>query len=227
MADDRAPPFSLLVKEAAAFATMRAKASFASAVRTQGDGNGHPVLVIPGFMASDRTTARLRKSLNSAGFAAHGWGLGRNFGVKADMLERLDARVSALGLNGPVTLIGWSLGGLVAREYAKFAPQNVAKVITLGSPFSGNPRANNAWRVYEFIARHKVDAPPIETVLAEKPPVPTIAFWSPKDGVVAPACARGAAGEADYSREVKCSHMAFVATPAVIAAIIAEVHGSA
>jgi alpha-beta hydrolase superfamily lysophospholipase len=223
MGDHLAPPLPLLLREMRAFAVMRIKASFAGAVATSSAGNGHQVIVVPGFMASDQTTARLRKSLNLAGYAAHGWGLGRNYGVRADILERLDARMNMLAASGPVTIIGWSLGGLVAREYAKYAPHRIAKVITLGSPFSGDPRANNAWRVYEFIAGHKVDQPPIETILSEKPPVPTVAFWSRQDGVVAAASARGALGEVDQAREMACSHMAYVANPDVIKAIIAEV----
>jgi pimeloyl-ACP methyl ester carboxylesterase len=225
--EDGAPPLSLLLREVSAFATMRAKASFAPAVPGVATGHCADVLVFPGFMASDRTTARLRKSLDLAGHRAHGWGLGRNGGVTADMLQRIDARLDRMEPAGPVTLIGWSLGGLIAREYAKFAPHRVAKVITLGSPFSGSPRANNAWRIYEFIAGHKVDAPPIDTILCEKPPVPTIAFWSRQDGVVAAAAARGAVGEVDESHEMACTHMAFVADPDVIRAIIAEVGRSA
>jgi alpha-beta hydrolase superfamily lysophospholipase len=225
--EDRPPPLSLLLREVSAFATMRAKASFASAVPGCAVGDSGDVLVFPGFMASDRTTARLRKSLDLAGYRAHGWGLGRNRGVTADILQRMDARLDMLKPAKPVILIGWSLGGLIAREYAKYAPQRVAKVITLGSPFSGNPRANNAWRIYELIAGHKVDAPPIDTILCEKPPVPTIAYWSRQDGVVAAASARGAVGEVDASYEMACTHMAFVANPDVIRAIIAEAGRSA
>jgi pimeloyl-ACP methyl ester carboxylesterase len=223
MTDHRAPPLSLLLREVAAFAAMRAKASFAGAVASPVQGDGSDIMVMPGFMASDRTTARLRKSLTAAGYRAHGWGLGRNAGVRADTLQQLDARFDALAFHRPVTLIGWSLGGLVAREYAKHAPHRVAKVMTMGSPFSGDRRANNAWRVYELIAGHSVDAPPIKTVLSEKPPVPTIAFWSKRDGVVAPASARGGDGEADRHIELGCTHMAFVANPDAIRAVLTEI----
>ena len=219
--DEAAPPLPLLLREACAFASMRVKATFASAVPTGIIGDGRDVIVIPGFLASDRTTARLRKSLNLAGYRAHTWGLGRNYGVKERTLALLDARFEQMQLTGPVTIIGWSLGGLIAREYAKFAPHRVATVITLGSPFSGNPRANNAWRLYELVAGHSVDAPPIDTVLSEKPPVPTVAFWSRRDGVIAPASARGSDGDVDDQIELSCSHMAFVTEPDAIRAIIA------
>ena len=91
-------------------------------------------------------------------------------------------------------LVGWSLGGIYAREVAKLRPELAAKVITLGSPFSGDPRANNVWRLYEWVAGHPVDDPPIKTDLAEKPPVPTLAIWSRRDGIVSVASARGEPG---------------------------------
>jgi alpha/beta hydrolase fold len=214
-----APALPLLAREALSFAYMRSSAAFASTVALDIDGDGHSVMVLPGFMASDQTTSRLRRSLSAAGFQSHGWGLGRNKGIKADIFGRLDDRIASLDIDMPLTLVGWSLGGLVAREYAKHAPHNVAKVVTLGSPFSGNLRANNAWRLYEFVAGHKIDAPPIKAVLSEKPPVPTCAFWSAQDGVVAPNSARGLRHESDCRIELDCTHMAFVARPDAIRAI--------
>ena len=85
----------------------------------------------------------------------------------------------------------------------------VEKVVTMGSPFSGDPRSNNVWRLYEWIAGHPVDAPPIDTDLAEKPPVPTLALWSRRDGIVSVRSARGLAGESDKEVELDCSHMGF------------------
>lgn len=214
-----APAFPLLAREALSFAYTRTSAAFASTVDLDVVGNGRPVMIVPGFMASDQTTARLRRSLQDAGFAAHGWGLGRNKGIKADIFERLDRRVAELDIDAPLTLVGWSLGGLIAREYAKVSRHNIAKVVTLGSPFSGDPRANNAWRLYEFVAGYKVDNPPLDVILSEKPPVPTCAFWSQNDGVVAPGSARGKSHESDHQIELDCTHMAFVARPDAIRAI--------
>jgi pimeloyl-ACP methyl ester carboxylesterase len=221
--ESAAPPLKLLMREAGSFAYTRIRATLAPPVAIPRMGDGRDVIVFPGFMASDSTTARLRRSLAAAGFRTHGWGLGRNRGVKADTLNRVADQMNSLQLQGPATLIGWSLGGLVAREFAKAFPDRVARVITLGSPFSGSPRANNAWRAYELIAGHKVDAPPIDTVLAEKPPVPTFAFWSAGDGVVSAASARGGYGERDHHVELDCTHMSFVADPAAIRAIAAAI----
>ena len=216
---EQPPALPLLLREAGSFAYMRMRASFAPHVKTPMKGDGRSIVVFPGFMASDRTTSRLRRSLSAAGFDVHGWGLGRNRGIRIDTLDRVARLIGRLSERAPVTLIGWSLGGLIAREYAKRFPDQIARVISLGSPFSGSPRANNAWRVYELVARHKVDAPPIDTILSEKPPVKTIAFWSGKDGVVAPHSARGLDGERDQAIELDCTHMAFVADPKAILAI--------
>lgn len=185
-------------------------------------GGGRPVLVLPGFLANDRSTRILRAGLAEAGFDVHGWMMGRNFGVRDDTLDRIGDRAAQIARHNPapLTIIGWSLGGLMAREYAKHAPDNVARVITLGSPFSGDPRSNHAWRLYEWVARHPVDAPPIDCRLSEKPPMETIAIWSAMDGVVCASSARGESGEADRHVELRCSHMGFALDPRAIDAVI-------
>ena len=165
--------------------------------------------MIPGFLANDRTTLGLQRALAGAGYRVAGWGLGRNRGARADTIERIAAQIEGHGRGKRVILVGWSLGGVFAREVAKLRPDLVAMVVTLGAPFSGDPRANNAWPVYELITRHKVDSPPIDVRPGEKPPVPTLALWSRRDGVVAPACARGGEGESDRRIELDCGHMGF------------------
>ena len=104
-------------------------------------------------------------------------------------------------------VVGWSLGGVYARELARAAPGLVRAVVTLGSPFSGDPKQNNVWRLYEWIAGHKVDQPPIPRI-TDKPPVPHLAIWSRRDGIVAPRSARGLEHERDKAVELACTHMA-------------------
>lgn len=178
-------------------------------------------MVLPGFLAHDLATARLRRSLAGAGHSVHGWGLGTNLGARVDLLERLADRIGGLvdRHGDPLTLVGWSLGGVFAREAAKRVPSLVEMVVTLGSPFSGNPRANNAWWLYELINDHPVDAPPLEVELAVKPPVPTVALWSAQDGIVPPPCAAGQEAERDAAIQVDCRHMGFVTSAAGIAAV--------
>jgi thioesterase domain-containing protein len=120
----------------------------------------------------------------------------------------------------PVALIGWSLGGLYARELAKRRPVDVSLVITLGTPFSMDLRRNNAWKLYELINDHAVDHPPLEVQVDLKPPVRTIAVWSRRDGIVAPASAQGVVGEMDQKIEVRCTHNEMVSHPEPLALIV-------
>ncbi|WP_394728550.1 lipase family alpha/beta hydrolase [Altererythrobacter sp. GH1-8] len=182
------------------------------------------ILLLPGFLASPVTMAYLGQQLARAGHSVSHWSLGFNLGATPERIEAAEQQLSQLreSRQQPVTLIGWSLGGLFARELAKRGPEHVDKVITLGSPFSGDPRANNAWRLYQFVAGHRVDQPPIETVVNEKPPVETIAFWSPRDGVVAPRSACGKPGERDRAVAVRCTHMGFSYSADAIEALLRE-----
>ncbi len=184
-------------------------------------GDGRHILLIPGLMASEQRMEPLRAVLNAAGYSAHGWGMGRNFGPKPDSLAQIDRRVDQIQreTGSKLILVGWSLGGLFAREYAKFATHKVSGVVTMGTPFSGDPRANHAWRLYQLVSGFPVDRPPFACDREQKPPVPTVALWSRRDGVILPECARGRAGERDRAIEVDCTHMGFAASPEGILAV--------
>ena len=202
------------------FDLARSRAQAASLAATI-KGDGRQLLLLPGLLASEHRMEPMRAILESAGFRAHGWGMGRNFGPRADTLEQIDRRVDQIRRNSgdPVTLIGWSLGGLFAREYAKFARAKVGGVVTMGTPFSGDPRANHAWRIYQLVSGFPVDRPPFTCRREEKPSVPTAALWSRRDGVIMPECARGRAGERDHAIEVDCTHMGFAVAPEGILAV--------
>jgi pimeloyl-ACP methyl ester carboxylesterase len=174
----------------------------------RGPVDGPPALVIPGFIATDRTTMELRRALAAAGFRVHPWRLGWNKGATADLIERLQHSLDQVGDQGKVLVVGWSLGGVFARELARAVPERVRAVATLGSPFSGDPKLNNVWRLYEKIAGHPVDQPPIPR-LFDKPPVPTLAIWSRRDGIIAAEAARGQPDESDKAVEISSSHMGF------------------
>jgi pimeloyl-ACP methyl ester carboxylesterase len=107
---------------------------------------GPPALVIPGFIATDRTTMELRRAFAEGGFRTHPWALGLNRGARADTLTRLERRLLEIGGGEQVLVVGWSLGGLFARELARHRQDLVSAVVTLGSPFSGDVRANNVSR---------------------------------------------------------------------------------
>jgi pimeloyl-ACP methyl ester carboxylesterase len=177
-------------------------------VEVLGPFDGPPAYVIPGFFASDRTCAGLREALAEAGWRTFPWDLGLNRGAHADVLRHLRQRLEVIYDGRPILVVGWSLGGVYAREIAREVPEMVRAVVTLGSPFSGDPHMNNVWRLYEWVAGHKVDDPPL-LHYPDKPPVPTLAIWSEKDGIVAKRAARGLPGERDAEVEIGCGHMAF------------------
>ena len=221
ISDDRPPSRIHLAREGLALAARLYRAF--GRLGERGPADGPKLMVIPGFLATDRTTLGLQRALADAGYRVTGWDLGLSRGARADTLDRIVERVEAFGRGDTVTLVGWSLGGIYAREVAKARPELIARVVTLGSPFSGDRRGNNVWRLYEFVAGHPVDKPPIDAVPEQKPPVPTLAIWSRRDGIVAPACARGLPHESDRQIELDCGHMAFAvsrrAYPKVIRAI--------
>ena len=185
-------------------------------------GDGRPVIVLPGLFTSDARTKMLRRVLTNAGYRTYGWGLGYNMPIRADIFERFGAQVYDVQQRegAAVTLVGWSLGGLIARAYAAHEPEHIAGVITLGSPFSGNPRSNRAWKIYEMAADHKVDAPPIIFDRSAKPPVPTAAIWSARDGIVAVESARGEPHERDQEVEIACGHFAMSCAPDALEAVL-------
>jgi len=186
----------------------------------RGPAHGRKIMVVPGFLASDRTTLGLQRALAHAGFRVTGWGMGLNRGAHSTILDEIIHGLERFGEGEQVILIGWSLGGVFTREVAKLRPDLVAAVFTMGSPFSGDPRANNAWRLYERVTGHSVDEPPVEVRKGTKPPVPTIALWSRRDGMVAPAAARGEQHESDEHIELRCSHMAFATNGRAIREIV-------
>lgn len=180
-------------------------------------------MVIPGFLAHDRHTTQLRRALAEAGFRVHPWRQGMNRGANAGTLETLERAIDLCGHDEPMLLVGWSLGGLYAREIARARPERVRAVITLGSPVWGDRRRyTNVWKLYEFVAGHPVDDPPIPDS-PEKPPVPTLAIWSQSDGIVAAPSARGTEETRDKAVELRSTHMGFAMSLATARLAAAEI----
>jgi thioesterase domain-containing protein len=187
-------------------------------------GDGHPVVVFPGLLASDLSTQPLRGFLKGQGYAVHGWKQGRNLGlrdgVEDDMLGRVEELHDRYG-GRRISLVGWSLGGVYARQIAKRLPDKVRAVITLGSPFAGSPRATNAWRIYELASGHKVEDHDhhIAGPLAEPPPVPTTSIFSRSDGICAwQTCLNEERAEVE-NIEVYGSHCGLGHHPAAVFAV--------
>ncbi|HEX8482900.1 MAG TPA: alpha/beta hydrolase [Allosphingosinicella sp.] len=224
--DKRRPGWGELLMEGPAAARLMAAQLGAARVR-EDVGRGRGVLVIPAFLANDVPTTQLRRTLRACGFQPYGWRQGLNLGARRDKFERLLRRIDIIAAEtrGPVALVGWSLGGLYARELAKRRAGKVSTVVTLGTPFSQSLRSNNAWKLYEAINDHDVDHPPVPIAPDEKPPARTIAMWSPLDGIVAPASAAGEDWEADLRVELGCRHNEMVSDPQALRAIVEALAG--
>lgn len=150
-------------------------------------GDGHTVIVFPGLTAGDTTTAPLRRYLDSRGHHTQGWGQGLNLGPREGVLEaaRRQVQEASHRSGGRVSLVGWSLGGIYARELSKEFPDLVRSVITLGTPFAGPHTATNAWRIYQLASGRNAERETANYNLPEAPPVPTSSIFSRTDGVVA------------------------------------------
>lgn len=185
-------------------------------------GQPRQVMLFPGFGAHPFTMRRLRAALEQAGHDVRDWGEGWNLGPDSELLDRQVAQLKSLSDNSGerVVLVGWSLGGIIARELAHRVPDAVAGVITMGTPFSGDPHANNAWRAYQLVTGHSVADPPIEANYRSKPPVPTVALWSARDGIVAPRAAKGKPAERDRAFALRCTHFGFAADQRAIARVL-------
>ena len=187
-------------------------------------GDGHPVLVLPGLVASDMSTKPLRTFLENRGYAVKGWGQGRNLGLREGVQDGMLDLVRELHeTHGrKVSLVGWSLGGLYARQLAKMLPDHVRSVITLGSPLAGSPKATNAWRVYELASGHRADEEDdgrFGGSMAEAPPVPTTAIYSRTDGICAWQGCMEKTSATSESIEVESSHCGMGHHPAVVYAV--------
>lgn len=222
MSEAKAPPLSLWLRELPYTAPIIVSPLRRVKAIDRMWGEDQPVLVFPGILSSDQSTSLLRRTFDEAGFRAHPSKLGFLTGIKQDCFTRAKNQLEAVCESegrAPI-LLGWSLGGLYARVLAQRHPENAAMVITMGTPFSGDRRANNAWRLYEAINDHSVDAPPLPDNPSTKPPVHTVAVWSRNDGVIAPECARGQEGERDVAVEVPFRHFALGSSRRAINAMI-------
>jgi pimeloyl-ACP methyl ester carboxylesterase len=184
-------------------------------------GDGHPVIVFPGLAAGDFSTFLLRGYLRNHGYDTYGWDLGLNFGPRNGVLARSIERIRRIhsDTGRRVSLIGWSLGGIYAREFAKVLPEAVRSVITLGTPFSGDPKATNAWRLYEFASGHRLDDPALLAQLRRAPPVPTTSIFSRTDGVVAWPLSLQERSRETENIEVHASHVGLGMNPAALYAM--------
>lgn len=183
-------------------------------------GDEHPVLVLPGFMTSDRATYFLRNFISKQGYTALKWEMGLNLGGPeyafkvADRLEEIYKIY-----NQKVSIVGWSLGGVYAREVARQKPEMARQVIALGSPFSGIFEKNNARWFYDFLHGPKgmdISEDLLKDILIP-PPVPSTAVYTKGDGVVNwEHCIERIENETTQNVEIKGSHFGLGHNPSAL-----------
>lgn len=195
-------------------------------LRTAPRGDGRPIMTLPGLVNSDLSNTVMRRFLNRLGYNAVGWGLGRNFGVRAVgteaelLIEKVEKLAEESGEK--VTLIGVSLGGIMARIVAHRRPDLVREVITVSSPYAGPPTATNVWMAFELLTGEKIGDEGVKARGAEAaapPTVPTTAIWSRSDGLV-----NGMICHDEHCRavEIHSSHMGVQLKPETLL-VIAEI----
>ncbi|GHA00874.1 alpha/beta hydrolase [Arenicella chitinivorans] len=182
-------------------------------------GDGHPVIVFPGFGGGDLSTRPMRALLTSLGYESHGWGLGSNIWVDEHLEAEMVALVREVASNSgrKVSLIGWSLGGLFAREVAKACPDCVRSVISLGSPISGEPRHSGAHALFTLLngAASSLDHAR-RASFKSPPPVPSTSIYSKTDGIVAWEGSIQTAHPQSENIEVPASHLGIGVNPLVM-----------
>jgi pimeloyl-ACP methyl ester carboxylesterase len=224
------PRLGLLMLEGRALLELAALVPAYPLLQRAPRGDGHPVLVLPGFMASDFSTRALRAFLRDRGYAAHGWKLGRNGGPTPETVSGLRDRLQEIRTRygRRVSLIGWSLGGVYARELARRFASDVRQVITLASPF----RDLEATNVPRFLSRRRRPHPQEDALRAQlrQPlPVPMTAIFSRTDGIASWQSCVADPGPQSESIEVESSHLGIGHHPVVLLTIadrLAQPEGS-
>jgi len=216
------PPSKLkLLLEPRAFLELASYFPARGLMRKLPKGDGHPVIIYPGFMASDLSTRLMRRLLTELGYEALPWKLGRNLGysppLAALMTEHLASVHKHYGCK--ISLVGWSLGGVYARETARELPQCVRQVITMGSPIGGSGKDTNVHWLYDLVAGERLsDIDPALLARMKQPiPVPSTAIYSRGDGIVAwQACREQFPDEQHENIRVAGSHFGLGFNPLVM-----------
>jgi pimeloyl-ACP methyl ester carboxylesterase len=183
----RPPSLFLMLAEARGLLELNSSLVLSPLLMRAPKGDGHPVLALPGFLASDLSMVPMRHYLKALGYDTYAWNMGRNLGGVASKRGALRDLVKRIyeATGRKVSIVGWSLGGVYARDLALQAPEMVRCVITLGSPFTNDIRATNATRLYEALSGEEVDdIPEIRSAIAGDLPVPATSIYSRTDGIV-------------------------------------------
>ena len=188
-------------------------------------GDGHPVVLFPGLATDRRALAPLRNCCESLGYRVFDWELGFNTGPQGGIDEWLDGLARhvesvAAAHERSASLVGWSLGGIYAREIAKIVPGAVRQVVTLGTPFAGSGNETNVGWLYQAL---NGQPPALDSALSARlrtaPSVPTTSVYSRSDGVVAGQAGGMQAGRQAENIEVDGSHLGLPWNPKVLSVV--------
>lgn len=219
----RPPGLGLLLAEARGIFEFNASLLLSPLLMRAQRGDGHPVLTLPGFLASDLSMAPMRRYLKELGYDSCAWRMGRNVGGVARMRDGLLDRLAEIhGSAGrKVSVVGWSLGGVYARDLALRAPAMVRSVVTLGSPFANDVRATNATRLYEALSGETVeDNSELRQAIAGDLPVPATSIYSRADGIVNwRTCLLRPSATAENIEVCFASHIGLPVNPAALWAV--------
>ena len=217
------PPVLLFAEGPRAFLESLTLGPCVPLLRRAPSGDGHPVLVLPGFAAGDPSTRVLRRYLRRLGYAAHPWLLGLNLGVRGKLREKLITRVDELyrRYERKVSLVGWSLGGIYAREIAKHMPEHVRQVVTLGSPFADAARTTSASNLFAWFPERGIpeDRAAMADRLRVSPEMPSSSIFTKTDGIVHWRSCLEPAADHTENIEVPGSHCGLGFNPLVLYAV--------
>jgi pimeloyl-ACP methyl ester carboxylesterase len=183
----RPPSLLLVLAEARALLEFNSSILLSPLLMRAPRGDGHPVLALPGFLASDLSMAPMRRYLKQLGYDTYAWKMGRNLGGVASRRNALKKLLTDIHTTSgrKVSIVGWSLGGIYARDLALQASDMVRSVITLGTPFANDVRATNATRLYEALSGETVeDNTELTRAIGGDLPVPVTSIYSRTDGIV-------------------------------------------
>ena len=226
------PSLALTLVEGRGMVELAATLATRGILKSAPKGDGHPVIALPGFLASDRSTVPLRTFLRDLGYDARGWGHGQNLGKFYKMREVLERQIDdTFAQTGrKISLVGWSLGGVFSRYLGLVRPDKVRSVITLGSPFAVDIEATNARRLYELLSNEGPAKPGDLDLLAGDLPVPNSSIYTKLDGIVNwQTCIAKAAPNAENIEVRLASHVGIGVNPAALWAVadrLAQPEGS-
>lgn len=217
------PPFAFLMLEALSPLSYVRCAFARPWLDSLPGGDGHAVIVVPGMMADDRLTAPLRHFLARKGYAVQGWHQGVNRGARPGVIEALVEQVRQAYRQGgdrKISLVGWSLGGLLVRAVANRFPEMIRIVVTLGAPFTGNPHATHLTWLYEAVTGSSVDIDDdFHHGYRPTPAVPYTSVFSRFDGVIPWPCSIELETDQVENVQVFCSHGSMVSDPTALAVV--------